>query len=66
MLSLVSGRAMPCHAMRYCVFRQGADLASASQEDLLEAKQLGYSDIQISQRMGCTEDEVGRKTIPAQ
>lgn len=27
---------------------------------MLEAKQLGYSDIQISQRMKCKEDEVRR------
>lgn len=38
--------------------RQGATLSSLSHEDLLEAKQLGYSDIQISQRMGVAEDEV--------
>lgn len=44
----------------YLVFwvNQGATLSSLSHEDMLEAKQLGYSDIQISQRMGTTEDEV--------
>lgn len=40
-------------------FLQGTTLSSLSHEDMLEAKQLGYSDIQISQRMGTTEDEVG-------
>ena len=40
------------------LLRQGATLSSLSHEDMLEAKQLGYSDIQISQRMGTTEDEV--------
>ena len=40
---------------------QGATLSSLSHEDMLEAKQLGYSDIQISQRMGTTEDEVRTK-----
>lgn len=43
------------------VLGQGATLSSLSHEDMLEAKQLGYSDIQISQRMGTTEDEVRTK-----
>ncbi|CAB1117947.1 unnamed protein product [Ectocarpus sp. CCAP 1310/34] len=37
---------------------EGSELASFSREDMLEAKQLGYSDIQISQRVGATGDEV--------
>lgn len=37
---------------------QGSELSSFSREDMLEAKQLGYSDIQISQRVGATGDEV--------
>lgn len=37
---------------------QGVKLSSVTHETMLEAKQLGYSDIQISQRMGTTENEV--------
>ncbi|CAN0223588.1 unnamed protein product, partial [Ectocarpus sp. 12 AP-2014] len=37
---------------------EGSELASFSREDMLEAKQLGYSDIQISQRVGATGNEV--------
>ncbi|CAM9308109.1 unnamed protein product [Hapterophycus canaliculatus] len=37
---------------------KGVKLSSVTHETMLEAKQLGFSDVQISQRMGTTENEV--------
>lgn len=37
---------------------QGTKISSMSATEMLEAKQLGYSDIQISHRTGATENEV--------
>lgn len=37
---------------------QGTKLGDMSKDGMLKAKQLGYSDIQIAQRTGATENEV--------